>query len=97
MSLGELRTQIDDIDDQIVSLLHRRADIAHEVGTIKAKSGLPIVDREREGAIMRKIMIPCDSSIDTAVIARIYGEILLESRRIQQVAIKDVIRKGETV
>ena len=97
MSLGDLRTQIDDIDEQLVSLLHRRADIAHEVGTIKAKAGLPIVDREREGAIMRKIMMPSRSSIDAAVIARIYGEILLESRRIQQAAIRDVIRKGETV
>jgi chorismate mutase/prephenate dehydratase len=97
MSLGDLRTQIDEIDEQIVSLLHRRADIAHEVGQIKAKAGLPIVDREREGAIMRKIMAPNESNIDTAVIARIYGEILLESRRIQQTAIQDAIRKGEKV
>ncbi|HEV8590958.1 MAG TPA: chorismate mutase [Pyrinomonadaceae bacterium] len=97
MSLRDLRIEIDGIDEQIVSLLHQRADIAHEVGMIKAKAGLPIVDREREGSIMRKIMVPRGSSIDTAVIARVYGEILLESRRIQRAAIQDAIREGETV
>ena len=96
MSLENLRTEIDDIDEQIVSLLHRRADIAHEVGAIKARAGLPIVDREREGMIMRKIMAPTESTIDSAVIARIYGEILLESRRIQQAAIQE-LHQGETV
>ena len=84
MSLDALRNEIDEIDDKIVSLLHRRATIAGDVGSIKTKAGLPIVDREREATIMRKIAAPSYSPIDPAVILRIYGEILLESRRIQQ-------------
>lgn len=97
MSLDKLRIEIDEIDDQIVSLLHRRAEIASDVGAIKSTAGLPIVDRQREGAIMRKIMMPSCSPIDPAVIARIYGEILLESRRIQRAAISESVRIGETV
>ena len=88
MSLDALRSEIDEIDDKIVSLLHRRAAIAGDVGSVKAKAGLPIVDREREAAIMRRIAGPSYSPIETAVILRIYAEILLESRRIQQRATK---------
>lgn len=84
MSLESLRREIDEIDEKVVSLLHRRAVISGEVGSIKLKGGLPIADRDRETAILRKVMTPSYSPIDPAVILRIYGEILLESRRIQQ-------------
>ncbi|NNC73474.1 MAG: chorismate mutase [Sphingomonadaceae bacterium] len=46
--LAEWRTQIDDIDREMVTLLARRFQITREVGEWKAQNGVPPVDPERE-------------------------------------------------
>ena len=43
MDLKELRGQIDEIDDQLVSLFCRRMDIAAQVADYKKANGLPIL------------------------------------------------------
>ena len=50
MDLSELRKQIDDIDDQLVSLFCQRMDIAAEIAKYKKENSLPIYvpARERE-------------------------------------------------
>ena len=50
MKLENWRKEIDEIDGKIVLLLNRRAKAAQEIGKIKAKAGLPIIDLERESA-----------------------------------------------
>ena len=45
--LEELRKQIDEIDEQIVSLLAKRMNVAKAVGQLKNKNNMPIVDKSR--------------------------------------------------
>lgn len=48
MDLIELRKQIDKIDDRILELFSERMDISGRIAEVKAKSGIPVRDSERE-------------------------------------------------
>lgn len=51
----ELRDEIDEIDQQIVHLLEKRAEIAKKLGKIKQNSQLPIVDKQREKLVLEHV------------------------------------------
>ncbi|QHT62952.1 chorismate mutase [Paenibacillus lycopersici] len=53
--LTELRTNIDDIDRQLVALLARRFNCTEEVGIYKDQHGLPAQDPSREAQQFQKI------------------------------------------
>lgn len=97
MRLEECREHIDDIDTQILALLNRRAEIAREIGTLKLRSGLPIVDAEREATVLRGISRDNPGDLSDEAAARIYRQILHESRQIQLSISAEISRNGEAV
>jgi monofunctional chorismate mutase len=54
-TLEILRTQIDEIDDQLLKLLIKRLSIVENIGKIKENSKLPVQDLKREAAILKRI------------------------------------------
>lgn len=54
-NLDELRTEIDEIDRELVSLFLRRMDCSARVAEYKKENGLPVVDASRERALLNKI------------------------------------------
>jgi chorismate mutase len=44
MSIEDWRSEIDDIDDQLIRLLNARARLAAKIGGLKHKTGLPLND-----------------------------------------------------
>ena len=97
MQLEDCRTEIDAIDAEILGLLNRRAELSRRVGWIKASAGLPIIDLRREDVVIRRVLNESSGMISTDAIARIYGEILSESRRIQLAIAADAAVAGERV
>ena len=83
MNLQESRRKIDSIDEQIVTLLNRRAAEVKQIGRIKASAGLPTVDEQREREIYRKAVAENFGQIDNDALMRIFEQIVVESRRIQ--------------
>jgi len=55
MPLTEVRRKIDAVDARLLELLNERADLVHEVGEIKKKSGAAIFAPEREEALLRSL------------------------------------------
>ena len=53
--LAPLRDQIDQIDQELIKLLSKRANIALEVGKIKHETGAPVFRPEREKQVIEKI------------------------------------------
>jgi len=53
--MDELRSQIDDIDWQILALIGRRMRIVSEIAAVKAKNGNPIRDMDREKEILDRV------------------------------------------
>lgn len=95
MNLENWRKEIDEIDGEIVSLLNRRAKAAKEIGKMKAKAGLPIIDLERESEVMQNILNENEGVLHEWQLATIYQKILDESRQVQINAISEMMRAGE--
>ena len=54
MDIQELRSQINQIDEQLVRLFDARMKVALEIGKYKKENGLPVFDPVREQAVMEK-------------------------------------------
>ncbi|MGH9819195.1 MAG: chorismate mutase [Pyrinomonadaceae bacterium] len=93
--LDECRKTIDEIDTEILILLNRRATVAKKIGTIKLQAGLPLVDGDREAAVIRKIVRENQGSLGDDAAARIYSEIIRETRQIQIDLAESVERNGQ--
>lgn len=55
MELSEIRTKIDAVDDQLLQLFLERMALSEEVAAYKNEHHLPILNKERERAILAKV------------------------------------------
>ena len=55
MELSEIRKHIDEVDDQLLQLFLQRMDLADQVAAYKNEHHLPILNRERERAVLAKV------------------------------------------
>ena len=55
MELSEIREKIDAVDDQLLDLFLQRMDLSDEVAAYKNAHHLPILNKERERAILAKV------------------------------------------
>ena len=53
--LAEIRAAIDAIDDQLLTLLAARTELALEAGAAKAQLGRAVQDPEREAALLARV------------------------------------------
>lgn len=57
MDINELRVRIDDINHEMVKLFVERMNVSMDIAKFKAQNELPILDKERERAILSKVAI----------------------------------------
>lgn len=96
MKLEDWRNEIDSIDAEIVRLMNRRASVAVKIGALKATAGLPIVDGDREEAILRGVCEKNQGALKNESLIRIFRQIISESRNIQtKIAGEMAARKTE--
>ena len=55
MDLELIRKQIDQVDQELVSLLEKRMALVEQVVAFKKTSGKPVFDSKREEAIFEKV------------------------------------------
>ncbi|QGY38829.1 prephenate dehydratase [Pseudodesulfovibrio cashew] len=82
--LGELRENIDAIDDQIVELLNKRAEQSLGVGRYKAAKGEAIYKPFREQEVLNKIADSSPGPLPDKHLRTIYREIMSSSRHLQR-------------
>jgi chorismate mutase len=83
MTLEQKRKDIDEIDSQILALLSQRSKVVKELGEIKLRIGLPIVDWDREAEVIRRAGQRSDETLRDEAANRIYRAILREARQIE--------------
>lgn len=76
MDLNELRQQIDAIDENLVALLNRRAEIVVQIGRLKSGSGAPIYAPDREKAVLDKIRKANQGPLPDRTLLAIYRELM---------------------
>ena len=76
--LGQLRIQIDALDQQILDLISERARCAQEVARVKTEADPSAVfyRPEREAQVLRKIMKKNDGPLNDEEMARLFREIM---------------------
>ncbi|QSX77787.1 prephenate dehydratase [Agrilutibacter solisilvae] len=76
--LGQVRAQIDGIDQQIQSLIKQRAHWAHQVGKAKGKlaAAVDYYRPEREAQVLRKVVDRNDGPLADDVLVRLFREIM---------------------
>ena len=83
MSLDDLRSRIDSIDDQILALLEQRAEVVARVARAKGEAGLPAYDPERERAVLDRLAQRGAGRFPRESIARVYREVMSACLSIQ--------------
>ena len=81
MNIEYWRTEIDEVDREILRLLNRRARLSIKVGNLKREAGMPRLDPEREGNVIRNLQQANTGPLDQRAIAKLFGRIIRESRR----------------
>ncbi|MDR3178277.1 MAG: prephenate dehydratase [Campylobacteraceae bacterium] len=81
--IGDLRKEIDKVDDKILELLNERMEFVKEIGTLKHASGTSIYRPEREKEILDRLKKLSGGSVKNGAIEAIYSEIFAVSRNIE--------------
>lgn len=82
MDLTELRSQIDAIDDQMVSLFCQRMDVAAQIAEYKKEHGLPILVPVREQEKLNSVAAKAGPEMEEYT-RSLYVEIMKLSREYQ--------------
>lgn len=82
MNLDELRTQIDSVDDSIVTLFQQRMDIAAQIAQCKRESNMPIMQSTREREKLADVS--AKSRDDMSSYLRVLYSLLFELSRTYQ-------------
>ena len=89
LSIEELRSRIDVIDEQLVRLLNVRVACAVEVGRLKHEAGMPIYQPEREAQVLTKVKASATElagPLEAEAVVRIFERVIDEARRAERMA-----------
>ena len=75
--IRQFRRRIDEVDEQILQSLGKRAEICRSLGLVKDKHGMPIQDSPREDDVYVRIRKRASElGLDPSHIEAIYSEIV---------------------
>ncbi|MDP6085328.1 MAG: chorismate mutase [Nitrospinota bacterium] len=79
-----IRPQIDELDEQIVRLLNRRATLGLRAGEAKRVRGEPIHDSDREAEVLKRVSSKATGPLPPDALVRIYSRIIEETRSLEE-------------
>lgn len=83
MTIEHWRTEIDEVDRELLRLLNRRARLAMKVGSLKQNAGLPCCDAERERDVITRLQQANGGPLDSHAIGKLFRRIIYESRNLE--------------
>lgn len=94
--LAAARQQINDIDDEIVTLLAQRFAAVTKVNEAKAAANLPIMDHGREDQVLNRVTSQDPNPATKRYMRNIFATIMKNSREYQDYLTKTNHQKGIT-
>ncbi len=79
MDLDEWRSRINELDEQILKLLNKRAEVALRIGELKRRQELPYFVPERESEIIRRLLALNPGPFPAEGVKAVWREILSAS------------------
>ena len=84
LQLQPLREKIDAVDAQILTLLNTRAELAQQVGHIKAHTNAPVFRPEREAQVLRRVGERNPGPLPSSDIQLIFREVMSMCRALER-------------
>lgn len=84
MDISDWRSKIDEIDEQIVALISRRAEAAQAIGELKKQSSLPVYEPNREQAVFNHVKAVNPGPLADAEMQHVYERIIDVMRTLQR-------------
>ena len=83
-SLDELRTEIEDIDRELVELIARRTYVADTIAEVKEELDLPTTDESQEDKVMERAGENADKfDVDSNLVKAVF-RLLIELNKVEQ-------------
>lgn len=83
MKIDDWRKRIDELNEELIALLNKRATFATEIGKIKKELGLPVLDQTRENAVLEKVGAMTKGPLSPESIKEIFRTIMAETRKVE--------------
>ena len=83
MDLGDWRSRISELDNQILNLLNQRAEAALRIGDLKRRQDAPSYVPEREAAILRRLSADNRGPFPAEAVLAVWREILSACRALE--------------
>jgi chorismate mutase/prephenate dehydratase len=83
MDLGDWRSRINDIDNQILHLLNQRAEAALQIGDLKRRQDAPSYVPEREAEVVSRLTAVQGGPLPAVAVAAVWREILSACRALE--------------
>jgi chorismate mutase len=84
MDISDWRKKIDELDEQIVQLINKRAEAAKAIGELKKVSSLPVYEPNREQAVFDHIRAVNPGPLSGTEMQDIYERIIDVMRTLQR-------------
>lgn len=84
MEIPEWRTHIDELDEQIVNLISKRAEAAQAIGRLKRHSALPIYEPKREQDVFNHVRAINPGPLEDTELLHVYERIMDVMRTLQR-------------
>ena len=84
LDLSAIRTEIDEVDHEIVALLEKRMHLVDQVVAYKEATGMPIYDGGREAAILEKVAQLVQDKSYQSTIVDTFEAMMRHSRNFQK-------------
>ena len=87
--IEKLRTDIDEVNADLLDLLERRLDLSVQVGEIKQSAGLPLYSEERERDLLDRFRTEAiERGIDPDYVEELMAVVLVHSRAAQRKTVR---------
>ncbi len=84
MDISDWRQKIDELDEQIVRLISKRAEAAKAIGELKHATGLPVYEPHREQNVFNHVRAANPGPLADAEMLHVYERIIDVMRTLQR-------------
>lgn len=88
VEISRLRTEIDRIDRQLLTLLEARARLVLQVGEQKRLRSLEILDSTREQQVVERLVSASAAPLDAVLVERVFREVIEQCRRLESAHVR---------
>ncbi|HFI0070744.1 TPA: chorismate mutase [Streptococcus suis] len=83
MDLDMIRSQINQLDEELVALLEKRMELVDQVAAYKRATGKPVLDTNREKAVLERVGKLVQKDDYRSAIQATFSDMIAQSRAYQ--------------